>query len=255
MENDRIKRISVSEEIFNILHKKIISGEYSPGDKLPSQDKLAEQYHVSRNTIREAINKLTVMGLLSSKQGVGTVVEPMSAASYVSSLSSHLLLHPITLRDFIEARVAVEQIIARLAALRATPIERERLKEVIQKMQTYYHEKDVEPFSDWSTRFHIELARMCGNSVLLKFLETIWDFLRHFIAQMSKIPDSMEKTMKFHNEIYEAVISGDADKAQEKMSNHLYDVVMRVNKNMDFQIPTKSLFPDKRGMDKPQNEE
>ena len=77
MENDRIKRISVSEEIFNILHKKIISGEYSPGDKLPSQDKLAEQYHVSRNTIREAINKLTVMGLLSSKQGVGTVVEPM----------------------------------------------------------------------------------------------------------------------------------------------------------------------------------
>ena len=84
MKNERIRRVSVSEEIFNILHKKIISGEFNPGDKLPSQDKLASQYAVSRNTIREAINRLMVMGLVSSKQGIGTVVEPISAGSYAS---------------------------------------------------------------------------------------------------------------------------------------------------------------------------
>ena len=245
MEKERRRRITVSEKILNLLHKSIISGEFKPGDKLPSQEKLAEQYQVSRNTIREAINKLTAMGLLSSKQGIGTVVEPMSAASYMSSLSSHLLLHPITVRDFIEARVAVEQTIVRLAALRATPVERERLKEILDQMQTYYKDNDVEAFSVVSSRFHIELARMSGNSVLLKFLETIWDFLQYFISEMSKIPESMEKTMKFHYEIFQAVISGDSDKAQYKMREHLYDVVKRTNKTMHCEIVADALFGKK----------
>jgi GntR family transcriptional repressor for pyruvate dehydrogenase complex len=245
MEREGIMRITVSEEIFNDLHKKIISGEHRTGDRLPSQDKLAQIYKVSRNTIREAINKLTVMGLLSCKQGVGTVVEPISAAGYVSSISTHLALHPITVRDFIEARIAVEQIIARLAALRATQVERERLREIVDQMRIHHQRKEVEPFSEWSTRFHIELARISGNSVLLKFLETIWDFLEHFIAQMSKLPGSMENSMKYHYEIYQAVISGDCDKAQEKMCNHLYDVVTRVNKHMDSEIITKSVFSKK----------
>ena len=244
MKKERIKRVSLSEEIFNILHKKIISGEFKPGDNLPSQDKLADQYSVSRNTIREAINRLMVMGLVSSKQGIGTVVEPISAGSYMASLSSHLMLHPITVRDFIEARVAVEQMTVRLAAIRATPIERERLKEIMSQMKIYYRDKDVAAFSEWSSRFHIEMARMSGNSVLLKFLETIWDFLRNFISEMSKISDSMENTMKYHSEIYQAVITGDGDLAQEAMHRHLINIIERINKNSNFEIVEKSLFKD-----------
>lgn len=103
-----IKRMSVAEEVFGILHEWIISGKVNPGDKLPSQDKLAEQFDVSRNTIREAIYKLTVMRLLTTKQGAGTVVNVSSPTSYMTSLSDHLLLHPATVREFIEARVIVE---------------------------------------------------------------------------------------------------------------------------------------------------
>ena len=103
-----IKRMSVAEEVLRILHEWIISGKVNPGDKLPSQDKLAEQFDVSRNTIREAIYKLTVMRLLTTKQGAGTVVNVSSPTSYMTSLSDHLLLHPATVREFIEARVIVE---------------------------------------------------------------------------------------------------------------------------------------------------
>ena len=112
-----IKRTSAAEEAFKILHEWIISGKSKPGDKLPSQDKLAEQFNVSRNTIREAIYKLTVMGLLTTKQGFGTIVNICSPASYMASLSDHLLLHPTTVQKFIEARVIVEQATVRLAVL------------------------------------------------------------------------------------------------------------------------------------------
>lgn len=242
MKTERVKRISVSEEIFNILHKKIISGELTPGEKLPSQDKLAELYSVSRNTIREAINRLMVMGLVSSKQGVGTVVEPVSAGSYVSSLSSHLSLHPITVRDFIEARMAVEPMAVRLAALRATPAERNGLQEIMDRMRAYYLQRDVDAFSEWSTRFHVELAKMCGNSVLVKFLETIWDFLRNFISEMSSIPDSMEKSMEYHGAICDAVMAGDGNGAQEAMRRHLLNIIQRINRNSDDEVVKESLF-------------
>ena len=95
-----IKRMSVAEEVLRILHEWIISGKVNPGDKLPSQDKLAEQFDVSR--IREAIYKLTVMGLLTTKQGAGTVVNVSSPTSYMTSLSDHLLLHPATVREFMK---------------------------------------------------------------------------------------------------------------------------------------------------------
>ena len=244
MKKERVKRISVSEEIFNILHKKIISGEFKPGDNLPSQDKLAALCSVSRNTVREAINRLMVMGLVSSKQGIGTVVEPISAGSYMSSLSSHLSLHPMTVRDFMEARLAVEPMTVRLAALRATPAERERLEEIMDQMKAHYRNTEIDAFSEWSSRFHFELARMCGNSVLLKFLETIWDFLRNFIAEMSGISDSMENSMKYHNDIFQAVVEGDGDGAQEAMRGHLINIIERVNQDRNFEIVEASIFKD-----------
>ena len=109
-------------------------------------------------------------------------------------------------------------------------------------MRAFKKNDDVDAFGEWSSRFHIELARMSGNSVLLKFLETIWDFLQYFIAHMSKMPESMEKSMKYHVEIFDAVISGDSDEAQDKMRQHLLDVVKRINRSMDYEIDAASLF-------------
>jgi len=100
-----IHRMSTSDEVFRVLHDRIVSGDLKPGDRLPPQNLLAEQLSVSRNTVREAIHKLTVMGLLAAKPGVGTVVQVSSPARYVGSLSTHLLLDSATVREFLEARL------------------------------------------------------------------------------------------------------------------------------------------------------
>ena len=80
MDIQAIHKMSTSDEVFRVLHDRIMSGELKPGDKLPPQNLLAEQLSVSRNTLREAIHKLTVMGLLAAKPGVGTSVELSSPA-------------------------------------------------------------------------------------------------------------------------------------------------------------------------------
>ena len=92
MEVPCIKRTSATDEAFKALHDMIGPGRLKHRDKLPSQDRLAEQFGVSRNTIREAINRLTMIGLLSAKQGVGTLINTSSPSGYIASLSGHFLL-------------------------------------------------------------------------------------------------------------------------------------------------------------------
>ena len=94
MEVSAIKRTSAADEALKTLHDMIVSGRLKHGDRLPSQDRLAEQFGVSRNTIREAIYKLTVLGLLTPRQGVGTIVNISSPSGYIASLSDHLIFSP-----------------------------------------------------------------------------------------------------------------------------------------------------------------
>lgn len=242
---ESIKRTRAADEVFRILHEWILSGKLKPGDKLQSQDELARQFNVSRNTLREAIYKLTVMGLLTAKQGIGTVVNITTASSYIASLSDHLLLKPATVRDFIEARVIVEQSTVRLAGSRANSDDIEGLNDIIKQQIAAFNKGDVENFVELDSKFHMELARISGNNVLLKFLETTRELLHKFIAEVSHLPGAIESAIHYHTRIVEFLNIKDSKKAVEKMCDHLYDVTKRIERNMEVDLNTKSLFSDK----------
>ena len=222
-----------------------MSGRLQTGDKLPSQDEQAKQISVSRNTLREAVYKLTVMGLLTAKQGVGTVVNITTASSYMTSLSDHLLLKPATVREFIEARVVIEQATVRLAGVRANTDDIEGLNGIIDQQLAAFDSGDVDNFIQLDSKFHMELARMSGNNVLLKFLETTRELLHKFIAEVSHLPGAIESALTYHRKILEFVSSKESKKAEEKMRDHLYDVTKRIERNMKVDLNTKSLFLDK----------
>ncbi len=117
---ETIKRSTTADKVFDILHQWIASGRLQEGDVLPSQDELSRRFEVSRNTLREAIFKLSALGLVQAKQGVGTVVRSRSSANYLSGLEDHLLMDRISMREFLEARVSIETTIVRLAVARAS---------------------------------------------------------------------------------------------------------------------------------------
>lgn len=237
-----IRHATIAEQVFETLHEWIISGKLKPGDRLPSQDKLAEQFGVSRNTLREAVYKLTVMGLLTARQGVGTIVNISSPSNYMTSLSDHLLLNPATVREFIEARLVVEQATVRLAVMRVTRENLEKLNDSISQQARAFKEGDIDTFIKLDSAFHRELARESGNAVLLKFLETVRDLLQEFIAEVSRLPGAIRSAIKYHREIVQSMQAKNRDEAEEKMREHLYDVTRRIEKNMNIDLEAKSLF-------------
>ena len=237
-----VKRTSAADEVFNILHEQILSGKLKAGDRLPSQEKLAQQLGVSRNTVREAIYKLTVMGLLKAMQGVGTVVCLTTSTRYMASLTEHLLLQPSTVREFLEARIFVERATVRLAAARGSADDLDRMRGIVKKQLKSYRDGKIDMFSRLDAEFHITLAQASRNSVLERFLEVIRDLLSKFISEVSRLPDAVKKAIDFHEKIIDRIHLHDEDGAEEMMSQHLLDVVKNIETNMKIDLNVNRLF-------------
>jgi GntR family transcriptional regulator, transcriptional repressor for pyruvate dehydrogenase complex len=242
MKPSAVRRTSAADEIFHILHEQILSGKLKAGDRLPSQEKLAGQLGVSRNTLREAVYKLTVMGLLKAMQGVGTVVCSTTTSPYMASLTEHLLLQPSTVREFLEARIFVERGTVRLAAERATPEDVEQMRRIVADQHDAHRDGSIDRFSNLDAEFHILLARASRNSVLERFLEVIRDLLGKFISEVSRLPEAVEKAIRFHEKIIDRIHSHDTDGAEDMISQHLLDVVRNIEGNVRVDLQVNRLF-------------
>ena len=89
--------------------------------------------------------------------------------------------------------------------------------------------------------FHLRLAEMSGNRVLQKFLETIHDMLQRFIGEVSLLPGAIEDALEFHGRVSAAIADGDADRAEREMILHLFDVVRRIETNLNIDLQQKTL--------------
>ncbi len=116
---ESVEHTTTSDKVFQIIYGWIVVGRYQPGDTLPSQDEMARQLNVSRVTLREALFRLSALGLVRLKHGVGTEVLPVNAANFIATLPGHLLQHPIVLSEFLEARLIAERSSVKLAVKKA----------------------------------------------------------------------------------------------------------------------------------------
>src|SRR3972149_4308559 len=127
-----IKKARVSEDIVAQLKALIASGKLHTGDQLPSERDLAEQFKVSRASVREAIRALESMGLLEARQGHGTYVAT-SVEALVQPLAHAIAREENAILDLFEVRRLLEPQLAALAAERATPQDLEELQDILEK--------------------------------------------------------------------------------------------------------------------------
>lgn len=236
-----IQKASTVSKVFEALYEMIASGQFRSGHKLPSQDDLARQFGVSRNTLREAVNKLSAMGLLTSQQGIGMVVQPPTPSGYLNRLNSQFLLDPLSVREFVEARICIERTAVRLAVARASREDIRSLREILDLQQAALKSGDGGEFTLQDAAFHMELARLSGNRVLVKFLQTIYDMLQRFIGEVSQLPGAIRDAFRFHMRLTDAIAEKDADRAEKEMALHLFDVVRRIESNLGVDLAQESL--------------
>lgn len=169
MEFGQVRQRRLSDDIVAQLEAMILEGTLKSGERLPAERVLAEQFGVSRPSLREAIQKLVAKGLLVSRQGGGNYVTESLGATFSDPLLHLLEGNPEAQRDLLEFRHTLEGSCAYYAALRATSLDHQRLTEAFEALQACYARNDQVSAEEGAAdaRFHLAIAEASHNTVLL----------------------------------------------------------------------------------------
>ena len=225
----------LSDDIVDRLEAMILEGSLQAGERLPAERALAEEFGVSRPSVREAIQKLAARGLLSSRHGGGTYVTDALGAAFRDPLLDLLEKHPESQRDLLEFRHTLEGACAYYAARRATEPDRERLTAAFDRLVAVYAGEQRggrAEEGDADAHFHLAIAEASHNAVLLHTIRSLFDLLkRNVVTNIGGMyPKSNEvrgMLMRQHTDLYRAIIEGRAEDARNCACDHL-DYVQQV---------------------------
>jgi len=217
----------ISELVARAIVDDIVERGLEPGTTLPAEAAMLRRYGIGRASLREALRILEVQGLIRIKPGPhgGPVVVRVDSRAYARATSFYFQLSRATLRQLLEAKIAVEPVLARLAAERLTPESAAALEAVVEAER-----KEVELTPDaWgpaTQEFHAVIARMSGNPVLDIFGLAIIEIQAE--RTRKRLPTHHHrKTSETHRRIAEAILAGDAALAERLTRAHAEDQFIR----------------------------
>lgn len=216
-----IRKMRAYEAIVRQLQSLIAQGELRPGDRLMTERELAEQFRVSRVTVRQALSVLQAMGLVESRVGDGTFARG-SQVPTVTVLAPVLSPTGSTLLEQLELRRLIEPEVARLAASRATPV---HLQEMTRYIGQQKHKMERgQPFIDEDSAFHMAVARSSGNDLLVRMMENIHELLRDSREQSLQTRSGRALSLAGHERILDAISRHDPGAAHRAMRRHVLEV-------------------------------
>jgi GntR family transcriptional repressor for pyruvate dehydrogenase complex len=212
----------LSDKVADLLLRSIMSRGLQPGDKLPSERELGEQFGVSRTVVREAVRALAAKGVIDARTGSGLRVAAVGAAAVSESISLYLRGGALEYRKVHEVRKLLEVEIAALAAERSDDAHVERIEEICAEMEAAVGE-DVERASQLDLEFHRAITKATGNELYLLLLDSIGEALLE-VRRGNLQTGAGDETIRAHREILDAIRTRDPDRARRAMATHLDQV-------------------------------
>lgn len=214
---------TLTAQVTNRLEHLITERHLQPGDRLPSERDLADQFGVSRTVVREAVRALVARSLLEVKPGSGTLIRAPSQQSVTKTVSSYLKLGQPQpdYGQVHEVRRVLEVEIAGLASERRTAQDLVRLQALLDEMPTL--EGDHSTFAENDVAFHAALAEATHNDLFSILLGSIADILFKVRELGNRLPGAPDHALAYHQRIFEEVRAGNPEGARQTMLAHLID--------------------------------
>jgi GntR family transcriptional repressor for pyruvate dehydrogenase complex len=215
---------SLAHDVVDALSGRIRDGSLAPGEKLPTEAAIMEEFGVSRTVVREAISRLQAAGLVATRHGVGTFVVGMGDAATFRISPDQLG----TLQDVIaalELRIAVETECAALAAVRRTPENLQTLRNALRAFIAAIEEGRDAVGPDF--QFHLEIARASQNSHFVDLMATLGGTMIPRARLEPAVPLTPEREAYLrrvnteHESIVDAIARQDPEAARAAMRTHL----------------------------------
>lgn len=199
----------------------IEAGQYKLGDRLPTERELAEQFGVSRPTLREAMIALEMLGMIEARHGLGIYV----TSNARPSAPTNEIDFEIGAFELIEARRLFE---GEAAALAATSIDDAQLAQ-LETLMVRMHEEEEIRGEDADREFHMIIARATGNGAIIATIENLWDWrnrsplARNILTRARGM--GLEPRINEHRRLFDALKARDPHAARQAMRDHLERVI------------------------------
>ena len=207
------------------LEKRILEGSLKPGDQLPPERDLAIEMGVSRPSLREAIQKLVLKGLLTTRHGCGTHVTDQLEAHFVDPWQAMLKGHPMLHRDLLEFRQMLEGQAACLAAERALDVDVKRLDAVYEALDAAYDSNDIQACIDADVAFHQAIAEAAHNVLIGHLTASLMRVIHGHVAtnltQLHTQPQRWDELRAQHHAIWQAIRNHQPDAADRAARQHI----------------------------------
>jgi DNA-binding FadR family transcriptional regulator len=204
-----LPRHSLADAVIGRLQQQLSLGIYQPGEKLPSEPELMLRFGVGRSTIREAIRILANTGLVTVRQGSGTMVE--SQRGIAEPLPQRLRRADAV--DLDEVRQLLEIKIAEKAALLRTRKDIVKMKTLLEQRKTAAHSGDIQETIASDIRFHVAMAVAARNEILADLYRTVADQMGKHFRQSHLTTDDFLSSQHLHEQLLQSIINRDPKKA------------------------------------------
>lgn len=216
-----LKAKTVTDAVYERLKTDIMSGVYRPGQRL-METEVAEKLEVSRTPVRDAMIRLEQDGLTTIKPHRGIYVRKLS---------------PKDVQDYYQLRAVLEGLGAKLATQNATKEDHDKLQHMLEDMHNILEShKNAKHFKEMATinnQFHQLIFDIADNHVLAQTRETLANTIALVRSTSWQNQQRIFETWQEHQEIVEAIVSKDAQLAQKKMEEHIYNAWRSAQSKLD----------------------
>lgn len=229
--------MSLTDDAIERIKQMIIDGRLNPGDRLPKEQELADSLGLSRGSLREAVRALTVMKVLTTRQGDGTYVTSLSPSVLIGATSFIVDFHNGTsLLDFFHVRRILEAEAAAQAAHRLTHEQLDELQALVDEAERLASDApvDYELMIKNDQRFHALITEAAGNPVLAAVAESMSGAtVRARTWRGLTEDDAAAGTVREHREILAALRQRDSERARLRAAVHVCSVEDWLRNNLD----------------------
>ncbi|WP_292293505.1 transcriptional regulator NanR [Marivita sp.] len=220
---DRIVRRKLSDEVFDRLRTMILNGELKPGDPVPAERDLMTRFGVGRPAVREALQTMHTIGLITISHGERSRVNeisPTTAFTQVDAIAQFLLTAaPENLDHLKEARKMFEVGLIKIAAEKRAEEDLEDLRMLLVEQRKELG--NAQDFIRGDIAFHSKIASIAGNPIITAMAEAMLKWIFHYHTSLLHWSGREDITLEEHERIIEAIAARDPSAAAGMMEVHL----------------------------------
>lgn len=206
----------LNQKVYRVLKESIIKGFLEPGTKL-LENKIAEEMHVSRTPVREAMQKLVAEGFVKTIPNQTMIVTEVSLED---------------VREVLQIRGILEGLAARIAAKKINRQEIDELENIISQMSLHVTKKDLSSYCQVDDEFHDLTLNICGNKWIIQIRDNLGSFIYRFRIKSLSVPGRLKHSLEEHQAIMESLKKHNSEETDRLSQIHMENTLINILKNV-----------------------